>query len=110
MAGFGCMGPLWKVRRSHEKDEDDGGPDGLLGLHGGWVGWAPCSVGWGVRSEQYGLQRAQMADFHYSLEVDGTPTDHFRVLASAMFGVPYAQVTEQQRWAAKKAKFFGLYR
>lgn len=63
-----------------------------------------------MKTQQQVLQRARAADFQLSLEPDGTPTDHYRVVASDMFGVPYDQVTEQQRRAAKRASFFALYR
>lgn len=44
-----------------------------------------------------------------ALEVDGNPTDLYKVEASKMFGVPYDKVTETQRRLAKRASFYHIY-
>lgn len=55
------------------------------------------------------LQLAQPSDYQNSFETDGSRTDHHRALASKIFNVPYDQVTDQQRKAAKKANFWMAY-
>lgn len=44
-----------------------------------------------------------------SLETNGQATDLYKVEASKLFGVPYDQVTEDQRRHAKRASFFHIY-
>lgn len=44
-----------------------------------------------------------------SIEQSGEPTDPYKLKASKMFGVPYEQVTPEQRRAAKVAMFREIY-
>lgn len=60
--------------------------------------------------QRFGLpDLAGMDDYAFSLEVTGEVTDHHKALASKLFNVPYAQVTDQQRKVAKTANFWGAY-
>lgn len=55
------------------------------------------------------LQRATVADLRTAIDTDGTATDPYRLVASRMYNVPYAQVTAQQRQAAKQATYSEIY-
>lgn len=55
-------------------------------------------------------QKATLEDLARSVETNGAPTDVHRLTASKAFNVPYEQVTEHQRRAAKAMTFFQRYR
>lgn len=55
------------------------------------------------------LEPATLADRMSSLEASGEVTDVHRLRASHMFDVPYAQVTDEQRRAAKAAGYYRIY-
>lgn len=58
----------------------------------------------------YGLPDLAVAeDLHNSLEIDGTVTDHHKVLATKLFNVHYNLVTEDQRRAAKQVSMGSRY-
>lgn len=58
--------------------------------------------------EQRGLASME-ADLRGSIEQSGEPTDRYKLVASKMLGVPYEQVTPEQRHAAKVAMFREIY-
>ena len=59
-----------------------------------------------IRAKQGLLQIASAEDKMRAIEPDGSPTDLLRVTASKMFNVPYSEVTDRMRRAAKTAFYF----
>lgn len=62
-----------------------------------------------VRKQLGLLDLATAEDLQASVESSGEPSDPHKLQASQMFGVPYEQVTSEQRQAAKQRSYFRRY-